>query len=249
MAIEAVLFDLGETLVHYDAPDIDGLFRRGAQLTYDFLGKLVASAAKLPRFQYYYRKNIISIKLHYFWSCITSREFDCLALLDRKASDLGFRLSREELEELAWLWYKPLADSASVEPNLHQHLSNLQEMSIKLALISNTFLPPVVMDRHLRQLNLLSFFPIRRYSSATIIRKPHRRIYQDTLSELNVPPGRAVMVGDKLREDINGPRKVGMKAVLKRGPGNRTKKIDNSIPQIDSIAELIDLIGRWQKED
>ena len=247
MTIKAVIFDLGETLLNYDASDINGLFHQGARLTYDYLGELAGSTDKMGSFSQYYRRHIISIKWHYLWSYLTSREFDCLAMLDQKARALGVRLDNDQLQELAWLWYQPLGETVSIEPDLKKQLKALQDMHLKLAIISNTFLPPAVLDRHLRSLNLIDFFPIRIYSSAAIVRKPHRRIYQMALEQLKIQPSEAVMVGDKIREDIKGSLRVGIKAILKRGRVNHSKRLFHNVPEIKTIAELPALIGSWPR--
>ena len=54
----------------------------------------------------------------------------------------------------------------------------------------------------------------------------------------------AVMVGDKIREDINGPAKLGIKAVFKRGIVNKTKKVPTNIPIINNIAELPGILSK-----
>jgi putative hydrolase of the HAD superfamily len=47
-------------------------------------------------------------------------------------------------------------------------------------------------------------------------RKPERRIYQQALEALQVSPERAIFVGDRVREDVRGPKALGMRAVLLR---------------------------------
>ena len=119
-------------------------------------------------------------------------------------------------------------------------------MSLDLAIISNTFSPAAVIDRHLLQLDLLRFFPLRQYSSVTIFRKPDRRIFLDTLQKLALTPDQAVMFCDRLREDIRGAQRLGIKVVLKHGLNNQNKKFNrNNIPVIHSMAELPDLIRNW----
>ena len=245
MGIEAVIFDLGETLLNYDAPDIDELFRQGGRLTYDYLRQ--TTGQRLCSFGRYYRRHSLSIKWHCLWSNVTGREFNCLALLGRQARHMGVRLSAEQLDELAWLWYEPLGRTVSIEPELHSRLEELGRMSLKLAIISNTFLPAVVLDNHLRQLDLLRFFPVRLYSSTTVFRKPDRRIYLHALQELNVSADRAVMVGDKLREDIKGAARAGIRPVFKRGRANHSVRLGDGIRSIDSIAELPGLIDGWHR--
>jgi putative hydrolase of the HAD superfamily len=237
MKIEAVLFDLGETLLNYGRINANALFRDGARLTYDYLHRQEPGVA-LPNFSAYYWRHILSIKARYFWSNVVGREFDCLKLLEQKTTRGGYRLDAGQLKELAYLWYKPLGECANVEPDLHETLATLQHMGLKLGIISNTFLPGAVLDRHLAGRDLLKFFPVRVYSSETIFRKPDRRIYQRALERMGVSASSSVMVGDRVREDIRGAMRAGLQPVMKRGPYTRDRFLRNSVPAIERIAEL-----------
>jgi putative hydrolase of the HAD superfamily len=243
MAIKAVLFDLGETLFNYGRVKVNHLFRQGGLLTYDFLKK-IAPSNQLPRFDRYYWPHLITIRRHYLCSLITNREFDCSALLNKKAQQLRIKLTQPQLDELTYLWYKPLGDCASIEPDLPKTLEALQTMGLKLSVVSNTFLPAATLDRHLRHFDILRFFPVRVYSSETIYRKPHRRIYQSALDKLQVAPDEAIMVGDKLREDVKGPGKLGIKGIFKRGQVNIAQKVPADVAVINRIAELPELIQK-----
>ncbi len=210
-------------------------------------GSKVTGGGRLPSRRYYYLTHIASIKLHYILSNITKREFDCMALLSKKARRMGFVLSQEQLRELAWLWYKPLSDVARVEDDLHATLRQLQDMSLRMAIISNTFLPAAVLDRHLQQYDLLQYFPVRIYSSQTIYRKPDRRIYQYALQQVGVTAEQTLMVGDRLREDIRGSTQLGMNAVMKQAFTNvktRCKARLAGISVIDRLSELPGLIKK-----
>ncbi len=46
------------------------------------------------------------------------------------------------------------------------------------------------------------------------MRKPHPRIYQAALAALGVAPAEALFVGDRVREDLIGPRALGIRVVL-----------------------------------
>jgi len=48
------------------------------------------------------------------------------------------------------------------------------------------------------------------------VRKPHPEIYADALRKLGVEARRALFVGDRVKEDIQGPKTLGMRAVLTR---------------------------------
>ena len=246
MIIKAILFDLGETLLHYGKLNVGTLIHQAARLTYQFLEECNAIKEKTQNFRRYHRLTAFHVKWRYLCSHVSHREFNGLTLLKQILEKMKIDLSSDQLQELAWLWYKPAADRATMEPNLHQHLRKLRDMSLDLAIISNTFSPAAVIDRHLQQLDLLGFFPLRQYSSDTIFRKPDRRIFQDTLQKLHIAPDQAVMVGDRIREDIRGAQRLGIKAVLKHGINNQNKKRNrNNEPVIHANAELPDLIRNW----
>jgi len=54
------------------------------------------------------------------------------------------------------------------------------------------------------------------FSSEVGVRKPHPEIFTDALRKVGIEPGRALFVGDRVREDIQGPQRLGMRAVLTR---------------------------------
>lgn len=243
-----MLFDLGETVFTYGRVDMGGVFAAGARLTYEYLRECVGVRRKLPGFEGYRRVHSRTIRLHYLWSQVVGREFDCMALLDRKLRGEGIELEREQLEQLCWLWYLPLGEAARVEAGTADVLRELQEMGLRLGIVSNTFLPGVVLDRHLRACDLLEFFPVRVYSSETVYRKPDGRIYARALERLGVEAGEAVMVGDKVREDIRGSQRAGLRAVFKRGELNRRKRVWGPVPVIERLGELPDIVRKIKNQ-
>ena len=72
------------------------------------------------------------------------------------------------------------------------------------------------MKAQLAALRLESFFEAVTFSSEVGVRKPHPRIYADALFKLGVEPRNALFVGDRVKEDIQGPKTLGMRAVLTR---------------------------------
>jgi len=247
MVIKAILFDLGETLFNYGKADVNELLLQAARLTFDYLHRCTSEAERLGDFRRYYRQNVWSIKWRYIWSNITNHDFNAQHLLGNQLRKRHIRVTPAQLEELCWLWYKPLGDLVTLESDLHKHLQRLEDMSLKLAIISNTFSPPAVLDRHLQYFDLLGFFPIRQYSSITFYRKPHPHIYHSTLQGVGVDACESVMVGDRLREDVRGAARLGIKPILKRAYTNKGKNVDGNVTVIDTIAELPDLIARWRK--
>ena len=69
-------------------------------------------------------------------------------------------------------------------------------------------------------------------------RKPHHRIYQETLDRLRVDPGECTFIGDTRSADYIGPRSMGMRALL-IDPHHH-----QAIPAEDRIASVLDVRGK-----
>ena len=87
-------------------------------------------------------------------------------------------------------------------------------------------------------------------SSQVGVRKPHPDIFRRILGELGVAPEEAVFVGDKLREDVYGPKDAGMRAVLTRQ--FRTEDVDPAKGEpdavIDSLVELLPYLASLEED-
>jgi len=248
MTVKAVLFDLGDTILNFGCLDIDDLFAQGARLTYDYLVSHAAAGCRLPGFSHYRRAHIVAIKLHCLWSWLTRREFDCIALLKKGTDHLGFRLNRRQLEHLADLWYYPLAHTAALENDIHATLATLRRQGLQLAIVSNTFIPPTCHEHQLRHLGLRDFFDYCCYSSSSVFQKPDARIYRLALDALRVVPAQAVMVGDKFRYDILGPRRLGIRTIFKVNSLNEKQvpKLPPDTPSIFHLHQLPTLLASWR---
>ncbi len=103
-------------------------------------------------------------------------------------------------------------------------------------------------DADLARFGLLPYLPVRVYSSAFGMVKPHPTIYRHALNQLDVAPAEAVFVGDRLDVDVAGPQKIGMRAVLLASPF-RNEQDSEIIPdaRINRIDELPALLEQWDK--
>ncbi|HHY34474.1 MAG TPA: HAD family hydrolase [Firmicutes bacterium] len=82
--------------------------------------------------------------------------------------------------------------------------------------MSNTSIPPEIIDRYLLESGILERVYFRVLSSETGWRKPHPAIYGEALDMAGVSPEETLFVGDRFLEDVAGPKSVGMKAALCR---------------------------------
>jgi putative hydrolase of the HAD superfamily len=74
------------------------------------------------------------------------------------------------------------------------------------------------------------------FSSQFGRRKPAPEIYRAALEAVGVAAERALFVGDRLREDYEGPRAIGMRAIV--CTAHAAEIPPPGIPTIASLAEL-----------
>jgi len=212
--IDAVLFDLGDTIINFGVGrrEAEFLFRKGARLTYDYLA---ARQNGLPSFERYFKVNYRLMSRAYMWSKLIRRDFSYADILYRAAKKLKLDLADDDLQRLSALWYQPIHEASHIDPGVKRMLTDLRQAGTKLAIVSNTLVPPECLDGHLAREGLLKFFPVRIYSSTVRYRKPHPRIFQMALDQLGVAANRALFIGDLLIADIAGAKRAGMRTIWK----------------------------------
>ena len=235
--IAGIFLDLGETILHFGQVDIPQLFEAGSQLAYSYLKDL---GLALPEFTKYHRRKLRAIRWSYFKSRITGREFNALDILDQLNRRIGIKLTPEQTIELAALWYEPLSRYAKVDEGARRTLETLGRKGLKLGLVSNTFIPAQVLDRHLERERLLDLLPTRIYSCEACYRKPDPRIFQAALRQTGLRAEETLFVGDSLKADIRGANRMGMISVLK-DPLHKHER-SRIVPR-HRIARLEELVG------
>jgi len=242
-SIKGILFDLGDTLLDFGKVDVTGLFEAGARLSYAYLQEL---SQPLPPLAKFHRRQLRAIRWNYFKSRFTRREFNALELIGRLAMRMGHELTHEHILELAWRWYMPLSQCAKVEDDLPKLLEALRDRGMKLGIVSNTFVPGEVLDRHLQQAQLLDFLPIRVYSCDVGYRKPSPKIFSLALERAGLAPENTLFVGDSPKADIMGSLKAGMIPVLKdpRDLHVRGEAARHARHRIHRLSELSEIIAR-----
>ena len=243
--IKAVLFDLGETLLNFGKVNTTRLFRQGAKLSYDFLQSCGQSVGN---FEYYYWRNLISLRIRRWLSNITKNDFNSLVLLRGIGTKKGIRLDRQQWRHFAWLWYEPLSRIGKVEQKTAETLTALKKLGIKLGIVSNTFVAGSSLEKHLEQEGILQFFAVRLYSYEFNFRKPDIRIFKIAAERIGEKLENILFVGDRIDKDIKPARETGMQAVLKAAYTNAGKKTPKGVWKINQLSELPALIEKINTE-
>jgi len=235
------LFDLGETLISFDSVNSLSLLKRAARNSYDYLKSLGQPTGS---FFCYFWRNFISFHIRCALVAITGRDFDSLALFKKVGTRRGISLNDSQWAQFAWLWYQPLRENARVEPDLAGTLARLKDAGLKLGLLSNTFVNGISLEKHLAQMGILQFLPVRLYSYDFPFRKPDPRIFQQAASRMGFVPANTLYVGDRINTDIKGALAAGMHAVLKNTTKNNNKPLPPGVFRIDAISALPEVIEK-----
>ncbi len=242
---KAILFDLGDTLVNFGEVKTFGIFRQGAQLTYAYLKELNQPVGS---YFLYSCRSFLTIYTNYFASKITNKDFDSLAVLKKQGRKKGLSLTDSQWQQIAWLWYEPLSKIAKTEIDLAATLKKLTDSGLKLGIVSNTFVNGFCLDRHLEQLGLLEFFPIRIYTCDFVYLKPNPKIFKHAAGKIAEKCKHILFIGDRIDKDVVGSLRSGMTPVLKKAYTNNGKQPPKGTRKIETISQLPALIEQIEAE-
>lgn len=248
-ALQVVLFDLGGTLLHYEQPPESTFEAINGRALGAFVHAAILAGAR-----------IADPELAVSAVARLAADMDAKAARAQHASNAA-TIIREGLEAVdvvlasgAWqaalaAYYASIAEGVRpVAGDARAVLLELAAQGRSLGLVCNTVWAPEAHDADLQRFRLLDLLPVRLYSSAVGVVKPHPAIYRQALDLFDVAPAEAVFVGDRLLQDVAGPQKIGMRAVLVASPYRA--EVDPEIQpdaRIGTLAELPALLAAWDR--
>ena len=203
--IDAVLFDWGDTLMHF-AWDED-LLETGWEAGLSAIGR-----DDLPR----HEETAARFRERYMpllWVPGSLDEVEYPGMVRELLREFEHELSDEELarfleaEHAAWEPARQLGDST------HALLDSLRERGLRTGLVSNAFDPGWLLHNDLERMGIADRLNVAVFSSEVGKRKPHQAIFAAALDALGVAAERALFVGDRRFEDVRGAKEVGMTTV------------------------------------
>ena len=203
--LRAVLFDWGDTLMHfaYDPALIESGHRAGLEaIGHDGIPDVAAVAA-------HFREHYEPL----FWVPGAVEEIEYPGLVRRLLSDFDIAVADDELERFLEAEHAAWEPARQLGANTHALLESLRGLGLKLALVSNAFDPGWLLHRDLEQMGLAERLDFSVFSSEVGKRKPDRAIFERALEALAVAPEEAMFVGDRLFEDVRGAGELGMTTV------------------------------------
>lgn len=168
----------------------------------------------------------------------SGQQFGCVARIEFLANELGY-VKQIDYEKLyaeindAFLAYPP----SLIEASLAETLQQLQELNIRIALLSNTgFIEGNAIRKLFNHLKISNLFDLLLFSDEHNIAKPNTEFFLKIPTYFNCEPQAILHIGDNPVADYDGALRANMKAFL----------FDNSQiqqePRIEKLAYLPQII-------
>jgi len=238
MPIRAVMFDLGNTLMHAVAPDMwPEVIQRGNQALMDYLCNLDI-LKECDTFMDEFNQRLRKYYAERDKQMIETSTFLVLKelLAEKGYTDLSDSVIRDSLDQ----HYAVTQRNWKLEKDTVPCLEALQAANYKMGIISNAG-----DDRDVQNLvenfEIAPFFDIVFTSAACGYRKPHPKIFELALEYFNIRAEEVAMVGDTLNADILGANQMGMYSIwITRRIEKEAEEELPAQPQatIKSLAEL-----------
>jgi putative hydrolase of the HAD superfamily len=227
---QAVLFDYGLTLVTFHFPR-ECLLAMLAGFRAE-IGAAAGVAVPAPEALVRQVLEPIEARLPH----LGEDEVDYLELYAEAWRAAGFALPPELLYRILDAEQRCWDSAVSTAPGLWAGLRDLRRRGLKLAICSNAPFPPEMLRRQVTGLGLAKLMDAVVFSSEVGRRKPAPELYLAALDRLHVEPAAALYVGDRPREDYEGPLRVGMRAVLCTALAREPPP--PGLPVIETLAQL-----------
>lgn len=234
-SIDGVLFDYGRTLVTFTPYPKDKLLaviRRYRPRIEAAIGEPAPDAETILR-------DVLQ-PLEAYVASESEDEVDYNEVYRDMWHGAGMKLPEDLLHEILDAEQQVWDRSVRVDPDTHQVLDWLRAQGIKLGICSNAPFPPEMMRRQMSSKEITRRVDAIVLSSEVGKRKPAPEIYRAALAAIGTKADRTVFVGDRLREDYEGPRAIGMRAIIVLAHADEAPP--DGVLSINTLADLSDVL-------
>jgi HAD superfamily hydrolase (TIGR01549 family) len=233
-ATQGVLFDYGRTLVTFSYPTAELL-----HVLRQFRPRIEAAVGgAAPEPETILRE--VLLPMEEYVSSLSEDEVDYLAVYRDSWSRAGLKLPGGLLYEVLDAEQQCWDRAVRVDAAARQVLRRLGEQGIKRGICSNAPFPPEMMRRQVASNGIAELVDAIVFSSEVGRRKPAPEVYRAALDAIGTEAEYTLFVGDRIREDFEGPSALGMRAVIVTAHADERPR--NGVPTIESLAELPSLL-------
>ena len=136
------------------------------------------------------------------------------------------------------------APTSKARPDARQALHELRDRGLRTGLLSNTHWPRAQHEQWLARDGLLDLLDERIYTSDLEVVKPHPDAFAALLDSVGVAAPEAVFVGDRLWDDIEGARRMGMRTIWVRNDEVPSYDVEPDAV-VTGLGEVVGVVDRW----
>ncbi len=241
MKLEAVVFDLGGTLIEYAGPYAawPDLETPGFTAVYDHL---LAQGVAMPAFAQF--RDTGFMRLPSRWQAATEgkQNLRLEELLAEVLQSCGVTaVSPATLTTAAHLYEDAICAQAAPMADVVETLTYVKQQGYKIGLLSNTMFTGQAHIKDLTRFGLVDFFDTLLFSADEGKWKPTAAPFLHVLDALDVVPETAVYIGDNPEHDIGGGQAIGMRTIHIKS--SQRFPSPNGIQPTAVIAQLAELPG------
>jgi len=239
--VEAVIFDLGQTLVGYENPSMELKLDRGARFTHAFLTE---RGYALPKFATFKGKLRRALSSRFLLAKARGREVNAEEITLDVLGRLNPDIPAEAFRESSRKGFAETVRDVALMPGAREALRHCRKRGYVMGIVSNTVMPGWLFREDLVRLGIAEFFKFAIFSSEHGRPKPHASIFEEALSQTGAPASSAVFVGDNYDADVVGARGAGMRAIwitAEDDPG----EADAIVADLGGIIAVLD---RWDSQ-
>ncbi len=250
MPVRGVIFDMGGTLLHFNAPDTtwEDTEKLGARSVYRHLH---AAGYRLPPEDEALQsawQHAINI-----WESITGNYDPAVLTLSVQLRALAHLwgtngLSAAMLDAITHVYMAAIQGHVYPLDHAAETLRALREKGYRVGLISNTFWPGTAHHGDLGRFALLPYLEHLVFSADAGAWKPHADVFQLGMEGLGLTPDETVYVGDSLFFDVWGAQQAGLRAVwIEQSRRWLPDGMDDVTPDatIKQLPDLLDVVSQW----
>lgn len=244
--IEAVVFDLGGTLIEYA-----GVYQSWPEMeTPGFTAvytHLTEQTINLPSYDQFQERGFALLPLRWRQAVTHERNLTVADLLAELLESLGCNsVPTQLLQEAATQYQQAIQDQARLVTNAAETVRQIKAHGYKVGLLSNTMFRGAAHKADLARFGLLDQFDKLLFSGDVGKWKPNADPFYQLLAELAVDPNTAVYVGDDPASDVVGGHRAGMKTVYVKSSQRFPKPVDvQPDAEINHLGELIQILQNW----
>lgn len=233
---KAVIFDLGSTLIEYEAIPWSEMNLYCAASARNYLLQKGYDVPDEAEFYQAYEE----VKNRYRkMAAETLVEWTVMQAAGELLQGWNIQANEDLRDRFFDAYYEPIGRRIYAYDDTLETLERVKRWHSGIGLISNTVFPEKAHRQELKLFGIEPYLDFAVFSSSFGLRKPHPDIFYKAANLAGVAPSECVYIGDRYLEDVWGASRIGMQAILKLWDGREyPQDMPKTTRTITTLSEL-----------